>query len=420
MKEIKELLAAAREGNLTEVERLLQIPKVLASTEGVLKACIEASGQGHLPVVERLLQIPMVDNNIHNPGPDNSGIALVRAAGNGHLPVVERLLRQASHEGLIEAFVAASAHGHLPVVERLWQISETQETMGEANPRDTSRGNKALILAASNGHLEMVKWLLQFERVWLKLQKPHHNALHFAATHDHYTTVLELCKKYDWMGEKLPSNITIKFKGKELSLVDFINEYDRPEKKLATAMTMSYGNTPSGTSSSIRRFPKVVREHVLLLAGLAKPSEKVEQIINHLIEGTNAYQDVCEKSGDKPTAEGRIVAFITSLSAIMHLMGDGNRGNVFRDMTDADQKDLHQAIRVLMEDLKQVADDNTMTQEYAKETGAALQTLRSSLDGFQDAHGRLPNVIHEIIETLDKERLVSFSGDSSKPTRFHF
>jgi ankyrin repeat protein len=112
-----------------------------------------AASSGNTEVVERLLQMPGVDANANQP--------LAKAARGGHLDVVERLLRVPEVD-INAGFPLASAivgyrwksQSHLKVIERLLQVPDTDV---DAVP--------LLSLSSQRNSADMVKFLLQFDRV---------------------------------------------------------------------------------------------------------------------------------------------------------------------------------------------------------------------------------------------------------------
>jgi hypothetical protein len=114
---------------------------------------VRASSDGYISDVERLLQDPRVDPSY------NDNCAIQAASIKSHLAVVERLLQDPRVDpsaNYNRAMQWASFSGCLEVVERLLQ-----------DPRvdPSARNNIALQVAASNGCLAVVERLLQDPRV---------------------------------------------------------------------------------------------------------------------------------------------------------------------------------------------------------------------------------------------------------------
>ncbi|KAL8830901.1 MAG: hypothetical protein Q9191_001175 [Dirinaria sp. TL-2023a] len=157
------LQAAAEQGHLAVVERLLQEKVHVNASYGSITPLRSAAKEGHLAVMERLLQ-EKADVNAVSATFDGCGTALQMAAKEGHLAVVERLLQEKVDvnavpypQGGRTALQLAAQGGHLAVVERLLQ---EKADVNAVSARFDCCGT-ALQLAAEEGHLAVVERLLQ-------------------------------------------------------------------------------------------------------------------------------------------------------------------------------------------------------------------------------------------------------------------
>eukprot|EP00439_Symbiodinium_sp_Y106_P051641 s344_g6.t2 len=188
--QVIELLQAAAEGSLAEVESRLQLPQDPDSTTANgSTALMQASYAGHVEVVSLLL-----DAGTDKNAADNEGFtALILASGACHAQVVSLLLDAgadkdaATHNGNT-ALMAASRAGHVEVASLLldagadqdlankndgWTALIVASTVGHAGvvgllldaSADTNlacnNGSTALILASEKGHVGVVRLLLQ-------------------------------------------------------------------------------------------------------------------------------------------------------------------------------------------------------------------------------------------------------------------
>ena len=150
-----QLFAAAQNGNLAEVNRLLAAGANIEA-ENVNKATplYIAALKGHTAIVERLLAAgankEAQDVNKHTP--------LFVAAFNGHTAIVERLLaaganKDAENVNKQTPLYIAALKGHTDIVERL---------LAAGANKDAENVNKqtSLFIAAMNGHTAIVERLL--------------------------------------------------------------------------------------------------------------------------------------------------------------------------------------------------------------------------------------------------------------------
>ncbi|MBS0287017.1 MAG: ankyrin repeat domain-containing protein [Proteobacteria bacterium] len=188
----KEFIQACENGNLEKVEEGIHTlsPDVIASPKN--DALRAAAKNGHLSVVNRLLEIAevreaatalanvynlellkkdgalwkriLVSENYFNRPLEGAvlGYMLCHAAKEGHLTVINRLLetdemREAAKRWGNKALTLAAKNGHHLVVNRLLEIDEVRES--------EVRLNSALNLAAENGHLLVVNRLLEIPAV---------------------------------------------------------------------------------------------------------------------------------------------------------------------------------------------------------------------------------------------------------------
>jgi hypothetical protein len=159
MNQNEAFILAAKTGDITVVERLLQDLRVDPSAHNNFAIWMAACG-GHLKVVERLLQDLRVDPSAR----DNYAILL--AAENGHLAVVERLLQDKRVDPSAEnnyAIRLAAYNGHIKVVERLLQ----DERVDPLN-----YNNYTVRLAAKNGHIKIVDRLFRVPSFYSTVDLP--------------------------------------------------------------------------------------------------------------------------------------------------------------------------------------------------------------------------------------------------------
>jgi len=90
---------------------------------------------------------------------------LYRACEHGHLTMVQWLLEHIDYldqaDGPSDAMKAAATHGKLPIVHWLWNNCSRDPTVGLFK----GDGNTAMDVAAAGGHLEVLKFLDQIDKV---------------------------------------------------------------------------------------------------------------------------------------------------------------------------------------------------------------------------------------------------------------
>ena len=180
-----------------------------------------AAFQGHIQVVERLLQEEWDEQQVSH--------AFFGAASQGHLPVIERFLRSNNEDNDEEskndvensllhktkdvaamvsfcgnsAFLEAVENGHLAVVKRLLEHPKVMTRVGVLN-------GLALRTAAGKGHYEIVELLLKIPRALEKLTAADHKALRNAVEEGHLKVVLRLLKEYQKLSIPFPKDVVIK------------------------------------------------------------------------------------------------------------------------------------------------------------------------------------------------------------------
>ena len=156
MKVHKNIFTAVREGNLEEVEKLLEAgANVHAKNEAGATALMFAAQDGHTEIVKVLLE-KGADVDAKN---KDGNTALILAARNGHAAVVEKLLKAGAdvHDRNRfgqTALMFAAKNGRTAVVAKLLKAGANVHVKNED-------GNTALILAARNGHAEVKELLLK-------------------------------------------------------------------------------------------------------------------------------------------------------------------------------------------------------------------------------------------------------------------
>ena len=139
------LKRACKYGNAEELKSVLQknIDIKVCGELALIEALIESSGNGRLELVKLLLQH---FTNIHA----SDDKALRKASENGHFEVVKLLLDNGAniHAYYNTVIIEPSANGHFKVVKLLLENG--------ASARD-----EAFIKACSNGHLNIVKLLFE-------------------------------------------------------------------------------------------------------------------------------------------------------------------------------------------------------------------------------------------------------------------
>eukprot|EP00439_Symbiodinium_sp_Y106_P056540 s2313_g7.t3 len=173
----KDLFDAADKGNLTKVERLLQLPmdpdarlheklsaQVSITGRGVTKPNVyrnwpllyEASARGQADVVQLLLEAGADKDFCDTRGMGRTPV--LAAAYKGHAQVVRLLLEAGSRKDVRDingrtALIAASMNGHTAVVQLLLEAG------AEKDARD-SEDRTALMEASRNGHISVVQLLV--------------------------------------------------------------------------------------------------------------------------------------------------------------------------------------------------------------------------------------------------------------------
>ena len=180
-------MAACQEGHLEVVSRLLDLPdKVIdvnAVDEGGFSGFMLACKYGHLKIINCLLEQPGESLEINQKSEFEGYSGFMVACIKGHLHVVNRLLElheekidvDAKSNGNNTAFILACEKGHHDIVERLLQVQEGRidfnaqertlvppENWSKVDPFKFEErvGNTGLMAACKNGHLEVVKRLL--------------------------------------------------------------------------------------------------------------------------------------------------------------------------------------------------------------------------------------------------------------------
>ncbi|OLQ11111.1 Ankyrin repeat domain-containing protein 50 [Symbiodinium microadriaticum] len=155
-----DLYDAAGLGNLTQVERMLQLPMDPDICDHELDQryitlLIHASENGQADVVQLLLEAG-ADKNLC----DIDGCSpLLTAAKGGHAPVLRLLLEAGAQVDLPSsggrtALMCAASEGHQAVLQLLLEAGAQKDA------RD-NRGNTALIYSAMTGHARVAELLLE-------------------------------------------------------------------------------------------------------------------------------------------------------------------------------------------------------------------------------------------------------------------
>ena len=209
-----ELIDAAAQGRVLEVERILQRPQdadLPGSHEGK-RPLVEASSAGHVEVLELLLEA-RADPNLT--GCDGR-TALQLASRTGHVEIVRILLNagaltaRAYRDTYMTALHEASSFGHSEVVRLLldaradkdskavndWSALQLASSHGHvetvrmllqarADTDSVSISGTALHMASSEGHLQVLTLLLQARSDLSRLNSWHGTALHVASAEGH-------------------------------------------------------------------------------------------------------------------------------------------------------------------------------------------------------------------------------------------
>jgi ankyrin repeat protein len=140
------LTKAAQDGNLLEIQRLVNQRPKIGIYAGDDKALIAAAVNGHLSIVEFLVNHGI---NIHS----RDDKALISATFDGHLSIVEYLINQGAniHAQDDQALIYAVLRGNISVVKFLLDHG--------ANIH--AQNDRALIVGLSNDHLLVVELLLR-------------------------------------------------------------------------------------------------------------------------------------------------------------------------------------------------------------------------------------------------------------------
>ncbi|CAE7423020.1 unnamed protein product [Symbiodinium sp. CCMP2592] len=155
----EDLYDAASDCNVTEVERLLQLPldpDVCDDESGkwCITLLIQASTDGHADVVQLLLEAG-ADKEL---GDIDGCTPLFVAAQTGHAPVVRLLLEAGAQTEVRDlkgrtALMEASMRGHTPVVQLLLEAGAQKDA------RDVE-GRTAVMEASRNGHASVRQLLV--------------------------------------------------------------------------------------------------------------------------------------------------------------------------------------------------------------------------------------------------------------------
>ena len=167
-----ELIAAAREGNLINVQNLIE-QGVEANIQGG-NALVTAARNGHLQVVEYLVgkgpEKGLVEANV------KKGKALIDAARNGFEKVVKYLIEEGPEDTRVKdddqkqkALLEAAENGKLNVVQYLYEEGPGKRSHEEEENRAIRMF--ALGKAASKGHKQVLKYLIGKETDVSILQK---------------------------------------------------------------------------------------------------------------------------------------------------------------------------------------------------------------------------------------------------------
>ncbi|XP_011644228.1 protein TANC2 isoform X3 [Pogonomyrmex barbatus] len=200
------LVHAARHGRLSVVGYLLACDWVPASEnkaendaleigreEAAQQAVVAAASQGHEAVVEYLLD--MAEVIVDRPDTLIGETALTIAAANGSTATVSALLARGANPTAVNAkglspLMLAAREGHWGTAERLLQgdISINTDTVSLLEQRDLV-GRTALMLAASEGHTNLLELLLDKGSILETKDKEGLTALGWACVRGRVTVV---------------------------------------------------------------------------------------------------------------------------------------------------------------------------------------------------------------------------------------
>lgn len=220
---IKTYLFAAYKKQLKIVKSFLQYFPTLLNQSGCHNqtALILACLNGHYAMVKFLTQQPGIHLTIaknHKSKTQSGWTALHAAANKDYANITALLLTQFkmtdlqlasnNHEILIDAYLAAAKAGKLNALKSF--INHNSEFLNQIDELDQT----ALIWAAANGHISILRFLLQQPDINLTAftnkpgsKKNNWTALHWAAYRLHTTSTALLLKKFKAANINLPGNV---------------------------------------------------------------------------------------------------------------------------------------------------------------------------------------------------------------------
>eukprot|EP00933_Yihiella_yeosuensis_P027412 TRINITY_DN21313_c0_g1_i1.p1 TRINITY_DN21313_c0_g1~~TRINITY_DN21313_c0_g1_i1.p1 ORF type:complete len:603 (-),score=80.10 TRINITY_DN21313_c0_g1_i1:47-1855(-) len=178
--EVTKLWQAAVQGKSKYLKRVLKNAKGADDVKQEL--LFAAIIHGHSATLKALWRSGAIINTSDG-SPDSPDPALFVAVRSGHLAIVKTLiglrvsLDQKDKDGLSAAHPAAE-FGHLPILQYLTQHSKAVSVL---QPRT---GFHPLHIAASQGHISSVEWLLSSFEKSGSMKKPVSTPLHLAAEYD--------------------------------------------------------------------------------------------------------------------------------------------------------------------------------------------------------------------------------------------
>jgi ankyrin repeat protein len=207
----QELNDAASNGNLEEIERLLQFPGVngvninIQNTAGMNPLMLAARG-GHREVVDRLLLVPDINVNVRD---ERGHSALMIAAQNTHPELVDRLLQFPfidvngwNRDGWIPLMVTTQG-GDQESTEQLLQAPGF-----DVNERHDDFGNELSVLmwAARGGYQAMVDRLLRIPGIEVNARDTHGRSALLWATINGHQAVVERLLRVQGIDANMPDN----------------------------------------------------------------------------------------------------------------------------------------------------------------------------------------------------------------------
>ncbi|ELW63548.1 Espin-like protein [Tupaia chinensis] len=194
--EEQQALAAARDGDVATLERLLEAGALGPGIADALGAGLvhHATRAGHLDCVKFLVQRAKLPSNQRGPGDqDASGVSPLHLAARFAHPLLVEWLLHEGHAATLETREGALPLHHAAVSGDLTCLKLLAAAHGSGVNQRTRSGATPLYLACQEGHLHLAQFLVKDCGADVHLRAlDGMNALHAAADHGHYALVVWL------------------------------------------------------------------------------------------------------------------------------------------------------------------------------------------------------------------------------------